>query len=177
MTKERQNLGEKFTVKGVILLILIITFLIGVPLAIVNIGEPKTPATSEQVHTTIEKYGLHSSNFTEEYVEEYPNLGLISVVGYRTDEFRIEWFETESSKRARSLMSTFNEIMLDARNVKAGDWEYYDSAHNYFMHTYHVGDKHFWAMQIENTAIYGFCYDENYETMRNIMIELGYISE
>ena len=177
MIKERQNLGEKFTVKGVILLILIITFLIGVPLAIVNIGEPKTPATSEQVHTTIEKYGLHSSDFTEEYVEEYPNLGLISVVGYRTDEFRIEWFETESSKRARSLMSTFNEIMLDARNVKAGDWEYYDSAHNYFMHTYHVGDKHFWAMQIENTAIYGFCYDENYETMRNIMIELRYISE
>lgn len=177
MIKERQNLGEKFTVKGVILLILIITFLIGVPLAIVNIGEPKTPATSEQVHTTIEKYGLHSSDFTEEYVEEYPNLGLISVVGYRTDEFRIEWFETESSKRARSLMSTFNEIILDARNVKAGDWEYYDSAHNYFMHTYHVGDKHFWAMQIENTAIYGFCYDDNYEKMVDIMVELGYTSE
>lgn len=173
---ERQNLGEKFTVKGVILLILLIAFLIAVPLAINNMGEPKTPATSEQVCATIEKYGLAPNNFTDEYVKDYPKLGFISVAGYRTDNFRIEFFEMENYNRAHAIMVELNQIILDARDI-TNDIEFEEANKHYYIHTYNVDDKHFWLMQIDNTVIYGFCYDENYNKMVDIMVELGYTSE
>ena len=68
---ERQNLGEKFTVKGIILLILIIAFMLGLFLALINIGEPKSPATKQQVYTALENQGLSQDDFTAGYVEAY----------------------------------------------------------------------------------------------------------
>ena len=173
---ERQNLGEKFTVKGVILLILLIVFMIGLFLALINIGEPKTPATGEQVHTVLEKYGLTSQDFSNEYIEAYPKRSFVSVVGYRTDEFRIEWFEFEGEEGARAATVDFNQYLLDARDI-TNDIEFEEANRYYYIHTYNVDDKHFWVMRIENTAIYGFCYDENYRKMVDIMQELGYTTE
>ena len=173
---ERQNLGEKFTVKGVILLILLISFLIAVPLAINNMGEPKTPATSEQVHTVIEKYGLTPQDFCNEYIESYPKLGIVSVAGYRTEDLRIEFFELENNNQAHNITVELNQIILEARDI-TNDIEFEEGNQYYYIHTYNVDDKHFWLMEIENTVIYGFSYDENYRKMVDIMQELGYTTE
>lgn len=170
---KRQNLGEKFTVKGVILLILIIVFMIGLFFALINIGEPKTPATKQQVYTALENQGLSSSDFTEGYVEDYPTLGFVSVVGHRTDDFRIEFFELENNDFAHTITVQLNQIILDARDI-TNDSEHITGMQNYYIHTYNVDDKHFWLMQIDNTVIYGFCYDDNYEKMIDVMTELGY---
>lgn len=172
----RQNLGEKITVKGVVLLILLIAFLIVVPLAINNMGEPKTTATSEQVCATLEKYGLIPNDFTEGYIEEYPKRSFVSVVGYRTKDFRIEFFEMEDIEASRAITVDLNQYLLDARDI-TNDIEFEDANQYYYIHTYNVDDKHFWVMRIENTAIYGFCYDDNYEKMVDVMVELGYTSE
>lgn len=131
---ERQNLGEKFTIKGVILLIIIIALLIAVPLAINNMGEPKTPATSEQVCATLEKYGFTPNSFTDEYVEDYPKLGFISVAGYRTDDFRIEFFELENYNRAHAIMVELNQIILDERDI-TNDIEFEEANQHYYIHT------------------------------------------
>lgn len=169
----RQNLGEKFTVKGVVLLILLIALLISIPMIIINSIEDKTPVTSQQVCVTLEKYGLTSNDFTKEYADDYPKLGFISVTGYRTEDFRIEFFELENNKRADVIYVKLNQIILDARDI-TNDIEYTASNPKYSIHTYHVDDKHFWLMQIDNTVIYGFCYEDNYKTMYNVMTELGY---
>lgn len=170
---ERQNLGEKFTVKGIILLILIIAFMLGLFLALINIGEPKSPATKQQVYTALENQGLSQNDFTDGYVEEYPALGIVSVVGYRTDDFRIEFFELENNKFARNITVQLNQAILDARDI-TNDSEHITGMQNYYIHTYNVDDKHFWLMRIDNTVIYGFCYDDNYEKMVDVMTELGY---
>lgn len=172
----RQNLGEKFTIKGVILLILLIALLIGLFWLIVFSGEPKTPPTSQQVATTLEKYGLPAQDFSNEYIEAYPKRSFVSVVGYRTKDFRIEWFEFEGEKGARAATVDFNQAILDARDI-TNDIEFEEANPYYYIHTYNVGDKHFWVMRIENTAIYGFCYDDNYEKMVDVMTELGYTSK
>ncbi len=170
---ERQNLGEKFTVKGVILLILLISFLIGLFLLIINIGENKTSPTNEQVHTALENQGFFPSDFTEEYIEEYPDRKIVSVIGHRKGEMRIEFFELEDSKSARTIYSIIDQIIIDARgNDRRADRR--TSMQSYAIHTYYVDDKNYWLARIDNTVIYGFCYDDDYEKLLTVMTELGY---
>lgn len=170
---ERQNLGEKVTVKGVILLILLISFLIGLFLLIINIGENKTSPTNEQVHTALENQGFFPRDFTEEYIEEYPDRKIVSVIGHRNGEMRIEFFELEDSKSARTIYSIIDQIIIDARgNDRRADRR--TSMQSYAIHTYYVDDKNYWLARIDNTVIYGFCYDDDYEKLLTVMTELGY---
>lgn len=170
---KRQNLGEKFTVKGVILLVLIIVFMIGLFFALINIGEPKTPATNEQVYAALEKNGFSPNDFTEEYVEEYPERKIVSVIGHRNGEMRIEFFELEDNESARTIYSIIDQIIIDARgNDHRADRR--TSMQSYAIHTYYVDDKNYWLARIDNTVIYGFCYDDDYENMLTVMTELGY---
>lgn len=170
---ERQNLGEKFTIKGVILLILIIAFMLGLFWALINIGADKTPATNEQVYAALEKNGFSPNDFTEEYVEEYRERKIVSVIGHRNGEMRIEFFELEDNESARTIYSIIDQIIIDARgNDHRADRR--TSMQSYAIHTYYVDDKNYWLARIDNTVIYGFCYDDDYEKMLTVMTELGY---
>ena len=169
----RQNLGEKFTVKGVILLILIIAFMLGLFWALINIGADKNPATNEQVYAALEKNGFSPNDFTEEYVEEYPEQKIVSVIGHRNGEMRIEFFELEDNESARTIYSIIDQIIIDARgNDHRADRR--TSMQSYAIHTYYVDDKNYWLARIDNTVIYGFCYDDDYEKMVDVMTDLGY---
>lgn len=173
MKKERQNLGEKFTVKGIILLILIIAFMLGLFLTIINIGADKTPATNEQVYTALEKNEFSPSDFTEEYAEEYPERKIVSVIGHRNGDMRIEFFELEDNESARTIYSIIDQVIIDARgNDHRADRR--TNMQSYAIHTYYVDDKNYWLARIDNTVIYGFCYDDDYERMLTVMTELGY---
>lgn len=173
LAKERQNLGEKFTVKGVIILILFIAFMLGLFWVLINLGEDKSPATYEQVWTALENQGFTPSDFTKEYVEEYPERKIVSAVGHRNGEMRIEFFELEDIESARTIYHILDQILVDARGADHRP-DRRTSMQTYAIHTYYVDDKNYWVARIENTVIYGFCYDDDYEKMVAVMTELGY---
>lgn len=125
------------------------------------------------MHTALENQGFFPSDFTEEYIEEYPDRKIVSVIGHRNGEMRIEFFELEDSKAARTIYSIIDQIIIDARgNDRRADRR--TSMQSYAIHTYYVDDKNYWLARIDNTVIYGFCYDDDYEKLLTVMTELGY---
>lgn len=147
--------------------------MLGLFWALINIGADKNPATNEQVYAALEKNGFSPNDFTEEYVEEYPERKIVSVIGHRNGEMRIEFFELEDNESARTIYSIIDQIIIDARgNDHRADRR--TSMQSYAIHTYYVDDKNYWLARIDNTVIYGFCYDDDYEKMVDVMTDLGY---
>lgn len=160
--KKKTGLTVLF-VGGIILLAVILLY------AFTN-GQPKTPATCQQVTTVLSDLGYAPSDTTSLYLED--DAQLKSSVAIENEKIRFDFFEFDNDDGAANAYNSACNQMLDYRNR-------YNVSHsqgyaNYYMHSLISSGVYYITIRVGNTALYAYCDEDYMGELGKILTKIGY---
>ena len=150
-------------VGGIILLAVILLY------AFTN-GQPKTPATCQQVTTVLSDLGYAPSDTTSLYLED--DAQLKSSVTIENEKIRFDFFEFDNDDGAANAYNSACNQMLDYRSR-------YNVSHsqgyaNYYMHSLISSGVYYITIRVGNTALYAYCDEDYMGELGKILTKIGY---
>lgn len=160
--KKKTGLTVLF-VGGIILLAVILLY------AFTN-GQPKTPATCQQVTTVLSDLGYAPSDTTSLYLEN--DAQLKSSVAIENEKIRFDFFEFDNDDGAANAYNSACNQMLDYRSR-------YNVSHsqgyaNYYMHSLISSGVYYITIRVGNTALYAYCDEDYMGELGKILTKIGY---
>lgn len=160
--KKKTGLTVLF-VGGIILLAVILLY------AFTN-GQPKTPATCQQVTTVLSDLGYAPSDTTSLYLEN--DAQLKSSVAIENEKIRFDFFEFDNDDGAANAYNSACNQMLDYRSR-------YNVSHsqgyaNYYMHSLISSGVYYITIRVGNTALYAYCDKDYMGELGKILTKIGY---
>ncbi len=148
---------------------IILTFLTIMIILFVNTGE-KTPATCEQVNSTLVNLGYYSENSTDYYVKQ--NSKLKESVAGNNGNVSFYFFEFDDDETALSEFKNIQTQINQKRELGYHDWhEFYN---NYAMYSMLSNGTYYITIWVGNTALYAFCDEEYKGEIGEILTAIGY---
>lgn len=162
--------------KGIIGLTVFITLLLGAMLIYVFVaGQPKTPATPEQVWDVLVSQGYEPIDVTEEICKANQNFeGVLNqCIVTEKDDVHFEFFDFSDKSSAAELNSIFNSAIIREYRTNPrveGSWR----ASNYAKYTLKSSGVYSATMYVGATVAYGYADAENEEKIDEILSAIGY---
>ncbi len=160
--KKKTGLTVLF-VGGIILLAVILIY------AFTN-GQPKTPATCQQVTTVLSDLGYVPSDTTSMYIKQDSHLK--SSVAIENEQIRFDFFEFDNGNSASNVFShAYNQIIDYRSSNKVESNEYYS---NYRLYSLKSAGMYYITIRVGNTAIYAYCNEDYMSELGKILSGIGY---
>lgn len=139
---------------------------------------PIDSATDTQVWDVAVAHGYSPYYLTDEYKEEYPNMGFVQNVTFTKDDLRFEFFVFESLQKTLNASSTIaSEIESIKREYNNNCIATEESRANFYISTVKAGGKYYYLMRIDNTVFYAYGDEEYASEIRSIAKDLGYVGD
>lgn len=164
---------KKTTMLSYILFGLFIFGFIILVLCWINIGEPKTPATSEQVWNVLVEQGHKPQDITQKFLEGNPNSDLIKNIAIEEDDFRFDFYVFNSENSAVDIYGQAHSLIVRTKNAYP-NIEYDQKEANYCVYTLTAKGEYNVAIYVGNTAEYAYRKEENANKISKILSEIGY---
>lgn len=150
-------------VGGIILLAIILIY------AFTN-GQPKTPATCQQVTTVLSDLGYVPSDTTSLYLED--DAQLKSSVAIENEQIRFDFFEFDNEN---SAINVYNHACSQMHTYQSGDMIERDEGYNnYSMYSLKSKGVYYITIRVGNTAIYAYCDEDYMGELGKILSGIGY---
>lgn len=168
-----RNSNLKFILFPIIVVVMLAAILIVV---FIN-GQPKTPATAEQVHDVLANKGYTAVDLTDDYRKEL-GVGdkLINAVSAEVDDIRFVFFVFDSDESAEAVRKQYQSF-INTNRYAAQNIEISEGATNFMKYTIIAKGLYTINMRVSNTLIFAECKEENAGKLSDIMIEIGYFDE
>ncbi|MDE5985541.1 MAG: hypothetical protein K2H13_09840 [Eubacterium sp.] len=150
-------------ISGIILLAVILIY------AFSN-GQPKTPATCQQVSLVLSELGYEPSDTTSLYLED--DSRLTSSVAIENEKIRFDFFEFDNENSADNVYDNACNLMLDYRS--SGNISNSEGYANYYMHSLKSNGVYYITIRVENTALYAYCDEDYMSELGKILSGIGY---
>ncbi len=133
-------------------------------------GQPKTPATCQQVTTVLSDLGYVPSDTTSLYSEDDSHL--VSSVTIENEQIRFDFFEFNNENSAANVYSNACNQMLDYRS--SGNISNSGGYANYYMHSLKSSGVYYITIRVGNTALYAYCDEDYMGKLGKILSGIGY---
>lgn len=136
----------------------------------------KSPATSDDVCSNIEKYGYNPIDYTDSYhgADVSFELTLTKCVGFEKDDIFFQFFEFNNNDSSRDIWGqAYQKITLKYNSVQKTEIENYMS--NYRIYILDSLGKYNVAIYVGNTAVYAYCNSENQNEIDKILDSIDYL--
>ncbi len=150
---------------GMILLVAMLIY-------VFNDGQPKTPATCQQVATALSDLGYTPLDTTDAYLKQDSHLK--NSVAVETDTIRFDFFEFDNDDSASNVYTHAYKQILDYRNGHIEDVETEEYYANYRLYSLKTTGKYYLTIRVDNTAIYAYCDEEYTGELAEILDAISY---
>lgn len=150
-------------ISGLILLVVILMYTF-------SNGQPKTPATCQQVNLVLSELGYKLSDTTSLYLGD--DSRLISSVAIENEKIRFDFFEFDNENSAANVYDNACNQMLDYRS--SGNISNSEGYANYYMHSLKSNGVYYITIRVENTALYAYCDEDYMSELGKILLGIGY---
>lgn len=134
-------------------------------------GQPKTPATCQQVTTVLTSLGYVPSDTTSLYSEDDSHL--VSSVTIENEKIRFDFFEFDNDN---SAINVYNHACSQMHTYQSGDMIERDEGYNnYSMYSLKSKGIYYITIRVGNTAIYAYCDEDYMSELGKILSGIGYI--
>lgn len=133
-------------------------------------GQPKTPATCQQVTNVLSDLGYVPSDTTSLYLED--DAQLKSSVAIENEQIRFDFFEFGNENSAANVYSNACNQMLDYRS--SGNISNSEGYANYYMHSLKSSGVYYITIRVENTVLYAYCDEDYMSELGKILSGIGY---
>lgn len=150
-------------VGGIILLAVILIY------AFTN-GQPKTPATCQQVTTVLSDLGYEPIDTTSLYIEDDSNLQKSVTIDNK--KIRFDFFEFDNDN---SAINVYNHACSQMHTYQSGDMIERDEGYNnYSMYSLKSKGVYYITIRVGNTALYAYCDEEYKSELDTILLSIDY---
>lgn len=137
-------------------------------------GRP-TPATAEQVETTLTEQGFEIVDFTDSVQNNFEGAGLESCIVGEQDGVRFEFYRFDNVDSAKKVYQQAHSKIIGNRTSQRVEFE--ERKLNYHVYILDIETNYYLAMYAENTAVYAYCNSaENSGKINSVLDSLGYIN-
>lgn len=164
-------------IKLVLFPVLVVALLVVVLFIVFTKGHPKTPATAEQVFSTLENNGFAAVDLTSTYQEKWNMDSVLkNAVVCEENDLRFDFFVFDSEQSADHIRKKYQTYIRENRYANP-NIEISEGATNYNLYTIKAKGVYTINMRVANTLVFAYCNEENANQLNAIMRELGYFSE
>lgn len=136
-------------------------------------GQPKTPATCQQVTTVLTDLGYVPSDTTSLYLED--DAQLKNSVAIENEQIRFDFFEFDNGNSAMNVYKHACSQMFDYRN--SGSISNSEGYANYYMNSLKSNGVYYITIRVGNTAIYAYCDEDYMSELGKILSGIGYYGD
>lgn len=151
---------------GMILLVAMLIY-------VFNDGQPKTPATCQQVATVLSDLGYVPADTTSLYLKDDAHLK--NSVAIENEQIRFDFFEFDNENSAANVYSNACNQMLDYRS--SGNISNSEGYANYYMHSLKSNGVYYITIRVENTVLYAYCDEDYMSELGKILSGIGYTGD
>lgn len=165
------------SIKLVLLPILVVALLVLFLSVVFTKGNPKTPATAEQVTSALEKNGFDVFDLTSDYQEKWNMDSVLkNAVVCEEDDLRFDFFVFDNEQNADYVRIKYQTYIRENRYANP-NIEISEGATNYTLYTIKAKGVYTINMRVANTLVFAYCNEDNANKLNAIMRELGYFGE
>lgn len=158
--------------KGIVILVLLIAFMIGFVKVVTNLGEKREPASSNTVQTLMLQQGYAPVDATQVYADSW-QMPLEQVLCVREEDLLILFIETESDQISKDLVDRLYGFSLDEVAPEA-ELEYRQNGGNFVIHTMQAGGRYAMHIRVGETVAYVQCGENRAAEVIALLDMIGY---
>lgn len=136
------------------------------------VGKQKTPITAEEFKTKLESKGYITADATYQY-SEYDYIKQVYIAANNDYSYQIEFYELSNVDYAMNFYNT-NKNIFESTKGSSINAETNVELKNYAKYTLSVNGKYKVISRINNTVIYIDVEDNNKDTVKKVLEEIGY---
>lgn len=158
--------------KGILLLVLVIAFMIGFVKVVTNLGEKRAPVAADAVQTLMLRQGYTPTDATQVYADSW-QMPLEKVLCVQEEDLLILFIETESNDVSTDLVNRLYGYSLD-EVAPEPELEHRQTGSNFVVHTMEAGGRYAMHIRVGETVAYVQCGESRAAEVIALLDSIGY---